>query len=354
MTKSFNSDWATVVQKACTGYIANLKSIGDPIEDLIHLGDVVSQHPDKVFKARWLVLSYPQQFAGSPYWELNTDQHLSQETVNMAHVVIQILHNEHGDVINVRPVKLRYGSTEIFNLHIKAHSVDMIHRINNYRLFEKAQTLTDVKPAVIEDDDDWLSLLRRDKKEATSKTADVEVSQRCFEDDILAEKLSSGEVYSEGPEPSEYAYYGEKGNPDNGDVKVTGEHGGVKLDGAKAKFGLVPPDAYLAVAEVMTLGALKYSANNWVGLELSRVLDAMERHINAFRMGEEYAADSKQHHMAHAIANAMMAYHIVMNKPEQDDRLFKYLTPTTTAYDMYEQVQQDSPEDVIRKFYAEG
>jgi hypothetical protein len=119
------------------------------------------------------------------------------------------------------------------------------------------------------------------------------------------------------------------------EIKVNGVHGGTKMDGNKAQYSLLPPDAIRAVAEVMTEGAKKYSANNWVGLELSRVLDALQRHLNAFQSGEEVAADSGQHHLAHAMANCMMAFHIIKNKPEQDDRLFKYLTPQTNAYDMY-------------------
>ena len=109
------------------------------------------------------------------------------------------------------------------------------------------------------------------------------------------------------------------------EIKVDGKHGGSKYDGDKAQYGLLPPDSLKAVAEVMTAGAKKYSANNWCGLEISRVLDALERHINAFKSGEDYADDSKQHHLAHAMANCMMGYHIMMNKPDQDDRLFKYV-----------------------------
>jgi hypothetical protein len=116
-------------------------------------------------------------------------------------------------------------------------------------------------------------------------------------------------------------------------VKVDGKHGGSKYDGNKAQYSLIPPDALKAVAEVMTEGAKKYSANNWVGLELSRVLDALERHINAFKSGEDYATDSGQHHMAHAIANTMMAYHIAVNKPGQDDRLFSYIIPEEVIAD---------------------
>jgi hypothetical protein len=121
------------------------------------------------------------------------------------------------------------------------------------------------------------------------------------------------------------------------DVRVDGKFGGTKLDGDKAQYGLLPPDSLKAVAEVMTKGAIKYSANNWIRLELRRILDALERHVNAFNSGEDYASDSEQHHLAHVIANAMMAYHVAMNFKDQDDRLFKYLTPSVTGLDLFEQ-----------------
>jgi len=119
------------------------------------------------------------------------------------------------------------------------------------------------------------------------------------------------------------------------EVKVVGKNGGTKMDGDKPQYGLLPPDSLRAVAEVMTSGAKKYSANNWVNLEISRVLDALERHINAFKAGEEFAEDSGQHHLAHAIANTMMAYHIIMNKPAQDDRLFTYVAYDKTPEPAY-------------------
>lgn len=109
------------------------------------------------------------------------------------------------------------------------------------------------------------------------------------------------------------------------EVRVDGKHGGSKFDGDKPQFGLLPPDSLKAVAEVMTTGAKKYSANNWCSLEIGRIMDALERHIKAFQSGEDYAEDSGQHHLAHAMANTMMAYHIMMNFPEQDDRLFSYI-----------------------------
>ena len=140
------------------------------------------------------------------------------------------------------------------------------------------------------------------------------------------------------------------------DVKVTSKHGGSKYDGNKAQFGLLPPDALEAVAEVMTKGAEKYSANNWCGLELSRVLNSLERHINKFKSGIDYDADSGQHHLAHAIANTMMAYHIAMNFKNQDDRLFAYMNKsneddiTNECINILIQEYSDKYRDFIRKY----
>jgi hypothetical protein len=145
------------------------------------------------------------------------------------------------------------------------------------------------------------------------------------------------------------------------EIKVEGSFGGQKYDGEKPDYTLVPPDAYKAVAEVMTAGARKYSKNNWVGLELSRVLAALERHLEAFKSGENYADDSKQHHLAHAIANAMMAYHIAQNFPSQDDRIFTYIKGPSNGHplkqdkgweDRIEEYtdQKQSYEDMIKDY----
>lgn len=112
-------------------------------------------------------------------------------------------------------------------------------------------------------------------------------------------------------------------SPETTETKKVGNFGGMKYDGDKTDFTLVPPDSYQAVADVMTLGARKYSKNNWVSLEPSRIVAALERHLTAWKMGEDFAEDSGQHHLAHLAANAMMLYHIQVNSPERDDRLFK-------------------------------
>lgn len=322
MSVSTNKLWVDAILEGCKSFVAQLQNSGEPIDDIVSLAEIVGYHSDKVFTSRKIALLYPKVLHGQGFWEFSASGKISQAAIDAAHIVVELQHDAYGNVTRFNVTKLRYGFNDVFNLYLKVFTSQI-----EYANFD----VTDIIHA------DY----------GTKTKANPEKVQDQIAEDTYLPKADCEPTYA--------------GNADTSDVKVTGEHGGVKLDGAKAKFGLVPPDAYLAVAEVMTAGALKYSANNWVGLELSRVLDAMERHINAFRMGEEFAADSKQHHMAHAIANAMMAYHIVRNKPEQDDRLFKYLTPQTNAYDMYVELLESVanhttkavPESDIKKFYQD-
>lgn len=39
---------------------------------------------------------------------------------------------------------------------------------------------------------------------------------------------------------------------------------GIKYDAGKPRLDLLPPKAILAIGEVMTYGAAKYGANNWL------------------------------------------------------------------------------------------
>jgi len=87
--------------------------------------------------------------------------------------------------------------------------------------------------------------------------------------------------------------------------------GGLKYDGDKPKFNLLPAEALLAEAQVLTVGAVKYSANNWrQGIEYSRLLDAVARHLNSYNLGERYDPESGLNHLAHARASLgfLLAY----------------------------------------------
>ena len=78
--------------------------------------------------------------------------------------------------------------------------------------------------------------------------------------------------------------------------------GGRKFDYGKTLFSLVPPFFIDAVAQVLTLGAKKYSPENWklVPDAKIRYKDALLRHIYAYLQGETHDSETGLHHLAHA------------------------------------------------------
>lgn len=85
------------------------------------------------------------------------------------------------------------------------------------------------------------------------------------------------------------------------------EGGGMKFDQDKLRFDLIPPDALALVAAVLTFGAAKYSDRNWEqGLDRARLVTAIERHVNALKMGEDLDPEHGQPHMASIATNALM------------------------------------------------
>ena len=79
---------------------------------------------------------------------------------------------------------------------------------------------------------------------------------------------------------------------------------GIKHDQDKPQFRLIPPKAELAFAKVLTMGAKKYAPDNWKQIEPHRYVDALMRHLNAFRQGEVNDPESGEHHMAHIMCCA--------------------------------------------------
>lgn len=69
---------------------------------------------------------------------------------------------------------------------------------------------------------------------------------------------------------------------------------------------LIPPRAELEMAKVLTFGAEKYGVGNWAHVEgaETRYLDAMLRHINSYRQGEQTDQESGLSHLAHAMCCA--------------------------------------------------
>ena len=85
---------------------------------------------------------------------------------------------------------------------------------------------------------------------------------------------------------------------------------GRKFDGGKLEYGLLPPKALEATVSVLTFGAQKYERNNWKFVPESkrRYFDALQRHLWAWKSGEQLDPESGIHHLAHAMCCLMFLY----------------------------------------------
>lgn len=79
----------------------------------------------------------------------------------------------------------------------------------------------------------------------------------------------------------------------------------MKFDAGKPKHSLIPPEVLVELAEVLTMGAEKYGANNWKKCkDTTRYIDALERHLQAHRLGEKVDSESGRLHLSHVLCNA--------------------------------------------------
>lgn len=95
-----------------------------------------------------------------------------------------------------------------------------------------------------------------------------------------------------------------KQQPTNPDI-------GPKYDDGKLQYSLIPPVATKALAEVLTFGAKKYLPNSWQKVPDAerRYLDALMRHLDAYRSGEEFDPESNLSHLSHLLCNASFLLH---------------------------------------------
>lgn len=74
----------------------------------------------------------------------------------------------------------------------------------------------------------------------------------------------------------------------------------------RVSLSLVPGPAMVAMAQALQNGIDKgYGAFNWrnIPVEAMNYIDASLRHIKAWQDGEDFAPDSKVHHLGHAAAS---------------------------------------------------
>lgn len=90
----------------------------------------------------------------------------------------------------------------------------------------------------------------------------------------------------------------------------TATTGGRKFDGNKLEYGLLPPLALEETVKVLTFGAQKYERDNWQKVPDSkrRYFDALQRHMWAWKQGEQNDQESGINHLAHAMCCLMFLY----------------------------------------------
>lgn len=87
---------------------------------------------------------------------------------------------------------------------------------------------------------------------------------------------------------------------------------GMKFDTGKLQYSLIPPETLSALASVLTYGVQKYAPNNWQLVEHgeTRYMDALFRHLEAFRAGETHDPESGLHHLSHVLTNVAFLHYL--------------------------------------------
>src|ERR1700677_2479135 len=82
---------------------------------------------------------------------------------------------------------------------------------------------------------------------------------------------------------------------------------GLRLNNGKLRYDLLEPYAIQELVKVFTKGAEKYSDFNWLdgGMDYSKMLASLKRHIAAFELGEDIDQETQCLHMAQAAWNAL-------------------------------------------------
>jgi hypothetical protein len=99
-----------------------------------------------------------------------------------------------------------------------------------------------------------------------------------------------------------------------------------KYDAGKVDWSILPFGALEEISKVLTFGAQKYARGNFAsngGLEYTRVINSLLRHITQFARGEDLDPETGLSHMAHAGCNVLFLLHYELNKESfgnNDDR----------------------------------
>ena len=93
----------------------------------------------------------------------------------------------------------------------------------------------------------------------------------------------------------------------------------VKDDEGKLQYSLLPKDELEEIVKVLQYGATKYGRDNWkLCNDKNRYIDALYRHLEAYRAGEMFDKDTNLHHLAHLACNALFLLYFDKQDKECD------------------------------------
>jgi len=97
-----------------------------------------------------------------------------------------------------------------------------------------------------------------------------------------------------------------------------------KFDSGKAQWHLMPEESLAEILKVLEVGAAKYDAMNWIekhqDVKWTRYLNALERHLKAFKLGQDFDQETGLDELAHMGANVLFLLTYRMRKLGIDDR----------------------------------
>lgn len=95
---------------------------------------------------------------------------------------------------------------------------------------------------------------------------------------------------------------------------------GMKYDGGKAAWNLVPFFPLDELAQVLTYGLQKYDEDSWrtVPEARKRYRAAVFRHLSAYMQGETHDQESGLHHLSHALCNIAFLMEFAKEDGEYD------------------------------------
>lgn len=122
-----------------------------------------------------------------------------------------------------------------------------------------------------------------------------------------------------------------------GDVNSKERGSGARANKGKVSFSQVPLHLLAGCARVFMGGLMKYSAYNWArGMKWSVCFDSYMRHwLKWWYLGEDFDADSGEHHLDHCIANLLFLRHYSESFKDGDDRPAQNLTEFRAFLDCF-------------------